>query len=177
MGCFFCGGSSFSGCNLGLFFGLKTLNLLGSRLRLRLFGEIVEEFDKFAAGEDGLLEVVGEFEGVCRTIYDAELAESATSEIVVIFVEFFLLFAIPGIHRLDIKGNSTVRAYSLAGAAGDTFMVALIVVFEGKDCAEAVGHWEIVAIVGILLGDFGCDKLLTGYLHTFDKACQSGSEV
>ena len=56
-------------------------------------------------------------------------------------------------------------------------MVALIVILEGQDSPEAVCNGEIVAVVGILFGNFGGDKFLTGHLHAFYKTCNAGAKI
>ena len=55
---------------------------------------------QFATGEHGLLEVVGELDGVKRTCRHAQLAECAAAKVVEILVEFALLLSVGQLDRL-----------------------------------------------------------------------------
>ena len=116
-----------------------------------------------------MLKVVVKLECVGRARSDAELAKSATAEIVKIADEFFLFGAGGGVDHLRFDGDGAVGAIAFAGAASDALMIAFIVVLERKNGAETFGPFEGVAIFGITLGDFRSHELLTGDLHTFQQ--------
>ena len=89
-GCFG-GGSGLGGGNLSLALGLYLGKLLGSRLGLGLFGQIVELLHQSVAGEHGLLEIIAEFQRVGRTSGNTELAECAAAQIIEILYQFLFL--------------------------------------------------------------------------------------
>ena len=132
---------------------------------------LVEVEHQFSLGEHTVFEIVGKGYGVEVAGVDAELAEHALSQVVLVVEEHtFLLarFRVFAHFRLDDDG--AVGARFLTQSTGCAAVVAVFVAVEDESSAMACGHVQSgIPVFRVLLGHFRSEILLHGDAESRDE--------
>ena len=138
---------------------------------------VVEGEDKLRAVEDGVFELLVEGDGAVRAGVDAELAEHARTEVVLILGKYFFLLAVLCLDGFACYADGAVGAGHLAQAAGHAMMFVLLVVGHDESAAEAVEHLQLLAVLGILLSHLGREEFAHGSLQAGGQALDALEEA
>ena len=131
---------------------------------------VVEGEDEFRAVEHGMFELLVEGDGAVWAGVDAELAEHARTEVVLILGKYFFLLAVLCLDGFACHADGAVGAGHLAQAAGHAAVLVLLVVGHDEGAAEAVEHLQLLAVFGVLLRYLGREELTHGGLQADGQA-------
>ena len=138
---------------------------------------VVEGEDKLRAVEHGMFELLVEGDGAVWAGVDAELAEHARTEVVLILGKYFFLLAVLCLDGFACHADGAVGAGHLAQAAGHAMMFVLLVVGHDESAAEAVEHLQLLAVLRILLGHLGREEFAHGSLQANGQALDALEET
>ena len=134
----------------------------------------IELFDELFARVDGVLEIGREADRAGRAGVDAQVAEHARPQVVLVAHQPFFGLARPGVgDRLGREADGPVGAGRLAQPAGDAPVAPLGVVGHRQRAAETVVHLQRGPVFGILLGDLGREELAPRHFKSGQKGSQS----
>ena len=124
-----------------------------------------------------MLEVLVEGDGAVGARVDAELAEHARAEVVLILGQHFLLFAVFRLDGFAGHVDGAVGAGHLAQAARHAMVLVAFVVGHDERAAETVEHLELLAVLGVLFGHLGREELAHGGLQADREAFDALEEA
>ena len=133
----------------------------------------VQGFDQLGARVYRVFEIGRETDGPRRAGVDAQMAEHARPQVVLVKHQAAFRLARLGIG--DHLGGDTdgfVGTCRLAEAAGDALVLPPGIVGHGQLAAETVEHLERGPVLGVLLGDLLGEELPPGHLHTRQQGSQ-----
>ena len=115
--------------------------------------------DKLRTVEHGILKTLVERDGAVRTGPHTQLTEHAGAKIVLVADKTLFLLAIFRLVKFALHRNGAVRACHLAQTAPHALVLVVLVVGHRERSAETVEHFQLLAVLGILLGHFGRKEL------------------
>ena len=131
---------------------------------------VVQRQDQLGAVVNGVLEVLVERDGIVRAGVDAQLAEDARAEVVLILGQYFLLLAVFGRDGLAGHLDGAIGASHLAQAAGNAVVFVVLVVGHGQCPAETVEHLQFLPVLGILFRHLFREEFTHGRLQADAQA-------
>ena len=118
----------------------------------------MQVFHQFTARVDGVFERGFELDGLLRAHFHAELAEHTATQIIPVFYQYLFLLAGFIRDKFGRDFDGPVRAVHLADAAGDAFVVIVLVVRHYQFTPETVKHFQRGPVFRVLLRRFLGEK-------------------
>ena len=128
---------------------------MGSGGFLLLFyvtARMIQRQHQFATVEYCMLKILVECDGIMRTGIDAELAEYARTEVVLIFRQYLLFLTVFRLYGLTRHFDGVVGTSHLTQAASYAMMLVLLVVGHRQRTPEAFGEFQCFPVLRILFG-------------------------
>ena len=133
----------------------------------------IELFDELFARVDGVLEIGREADRAGRAGVDAQVAEHARPQVVLVTHQPPLRTPRLGIYDVfSRQADRAVGACRLAEPAGDAAVLPLGVVRHREFAAEAVVHLQRRPVLGVLFRHLGREELPPGHLHAREQRPQ-----